>query len=63
MLCIERLKYLYEINLKGAEDEKMEIKLFTDLYFECMKFFKHFGSALFIAFRDMEMKANMILKN
>ena len=41
----------------------MEIGHFTDLYYESLKLFKHFGSAVKLGFQEINSNANDILKN
>lgn len=41
----------------------MSIKVYTDIYFESLKLFQHFGSALALGFKDIKDKANDILGN
>jgi len=41
----------------------MEVVFYTDLYFESLKLFKYFGSAVSLGFKDISDKANMLLIN
>jgi hypothetical protein len=54
---------LFERNLKGAENEQMELNFYTDLYFESLKLFKFFGRCVSLGFKDCQDKANMLLDN
>jgi hypothetical protein len=62
-LSTERFLYLFQKNLQCAEKQKMEISHFTDLYYESLKLFKHFGSAVKLGFQEINSNANDILKN
>ena len=42
---------------------KTEISTFTNMYYEFIKMFKHFGSAIGIAFKDINDKANTMVGN
>jgi hypothetical protein len=42
---------------------KTEISAFTNMYYELIKMFKHFGSAIGIAFKDINDKANTMVGN
>ena len=41
----------------------MEINQFTDLFYESLKLFKHFGSAVKLGFQEINQNADMMLKN
>lgn len=41
----------------------MNIGEFTDLYFESLKLFKHFGKAVALGFQDIDYSAHEMLKN
>ena len=37
--------------VEGGETEQMDIRVYTDIYFEFLKLFNHFGSAVKIGFK------------
>eukprot|EP00356_Strombidium_inclinatum_P008016 CAMPEP_0170484228 /NCGR_PEP_ID=MMETSP0208-20121228/3732_2 /TAXON_ID=197538 /ORGANISM="Strombidium inclinatum, Strain S3" /LENGTH=50 /DNA_ID=CAMNT_0010757503 /DNA_START=314 /DNA_END=466 /DNA_ORIENTATION=- len=50
---MEKYKYqVAELNYM-AESNRMEMKLYTAMYLECLKLFIHFGSAIKLAFKDI----------
>ena len=59
---IELMKSLMKINSSNWENGNVEISKFSDMYIEWTKMFKHLGSAISIAFKDIHDKG-MTIKN
>jgi len=47
----DRFIYLFKISLKGAEKEEMPISKYTEIYYEALKLFGHFGRAVALGFK------------
>uniref|UniRef100_A0A7S3FU91 Glycolipid transfer protein domain-containing protein n=1 Tax=Strombidium rassoulzadegani TaxID=1082188 RepID=A0A7S3FU91_9SPIT len=58
-------KYLFITNelVRQSEGRRMNIQLYVDFYYECLKLFLHFGSAIKLAFKDIQEKADRIKGN
>ena len=60
---IELMKLLMKNNSQNWENGNVEISKFSDMYFEWTKMFKHLGSAISIAFKDIHDKGITIKNN
>jgi hypothetical protein len=60
---IELMKSLMKNNSQNWENGNVEISKFSDMYIEWTKMFKHLGSAISIAFKDIHDKGMTIKKN
>lgn len=59
----ERFRCLLKALANKAESDQMDLKHYTDLYFESLKLFKFFGSAVALGFKDIQDKAHGIIAN
>ena len=46
-----------------AREEKLEVQLYIDIFYEFLKFFQLFGSALYLGFVDVRDKADQLKAN
>lgn len=60
---IELMKSLMKVNHQNWENGNVEITKFSDMYIEWTKMFKHLGSAISIAFKDIHDKGMTIKEN
>jgi hypothetical protein len=60
---IELMKSLMKNNSQNWEKGNVEVSKFSDMYIEWTKMFKHLGSAISIAFKDIYDKGITIKNN
>ena len=62
-LSVARLIQLMQVVTETWEKQQCDIIVYADMYIEWTKLFKHMGSALSIAFKDISEKSNIIRNN
>ena len=56
-----RLSELMDKTIKGFEQGQVDIVVYTEMYFEWCKLFRHFGNALVVAFKGKSYQTILIL--